>query len=874
MKLNKEQIALLVVVLLVGWLYWSSGDDRYESRTIRARTGRVDPPELWVPEVRFSKVGDWGDESRDIFEAPSDVSPMPPLVLAAPPLDPPPVVFPIPRPSPAADHLEPLRHVPVIRSSESEDETSEEPSDIDTADVAPAATDERGQVEPARVYDAIVLTDGSTNFGWILNENKFELDQPSRREEPIRFDVQQGGLKAVNTFERNEIREYRFAPTVPNLYEIKRREFEPTPGNAGRVAQLAEWCLEKAQENPAAFDFALEQYRVLLGLERADKSAAYRGLAEVHRSRFDPEAELKIYREATAAGVQDPKLMVDFGDLYERLGMEEAAEKIYRELVERDGFDRHGRLALGRLLVKTGRPELAKTHLDAAASASLEGDEIRELNYWQGRRQLALGELDGAKRAFEQVVQLAEAWPDGYAGLAATLFLQGDESGALRQIERGLEGAGEDGALRYDRALAEMRQGNLEDAGRDLARAARLDPFLAAPVEIARGYLAETAGDVLDARDRYETAVEMAPMLPMAHYHLGRAQRASGDEASAFEAFTRALALEWRSHEVVHELAYLTYGLGQYDEAARFVSKALEREPSSQYLLVLAGLIALKQGRLDAAMELFDSVPEDRQSPTLQCARAICYYQQGNSREARGLLGRVRDTLSAQGDSADLLRMEYAARTLGAIQDNESKELWSDDFNRRQLTKGWETRESFGITVSIDDGQVLFQGEQANESDGLTILAREETGRSLVAFEATLNVSATGSRVRTGLMIQIRRAGRNVDEDRWAELAFARGPRGDLQTYLRRNHKVDQDWTSIEGSRWPSSGPVTLRIERLDPEEPVFTLSVNGEVAGEIEFSSMKSYSLGVHLGIFGQAGLGESYRIAVDDVRIIRRKG
>ncbi len=879
MKLNKQQITLLIVVVLVGWLFMSASGNRYASEPIQARSRGVELPESWAPAVRFVTDRGWTADGRDVFEAPTDVSPMPKLALAAPPLDPPPIVWPLPVPASEADRLAPLRHLPRIRSSEEEeeDEAAEDDSQDSGAVVAPPVAQDRPEsVEPARVYDAIVRSaDGSTTYGWILNENKFDLEAPSRRSEPIRFEhVRQGRTMAIDVIERDKIREFRFAPTVPNLYEIKKREFEPTPGNVSRVAALAEWCFEQAPSNPVAYEFAIEQFRVLLGIDRADKGQAYRGLARVYRAQYDVEKEMAVFSEGVEKGVTSPSLMVDFGDLYERLGLPEAAEAIYRGLVEKDSFDKHGRLALGRLLVRTGRAALAGEHLEAAASASLEGEQIKTLAYWQGRRRLAIGDLEGAQTAFRQVIQLGESEPQGYAGLAATLLVAGDASGARQQIERGLERCNDDAALRLNRALVAIRLDEADLAAADLVRSARLDPMFGAPVEIVRGYLSELDGDQLEAREHYDNAVAMAPENPMAHYHLGRVLRAAGDDSSAFTALTASLSLEWRLYEVVHELAYLTYELGQYDEARRFIEKALEREPGSHYLLVLAGLIALRQGRLEAADAYFDRVPEEQQNATIQAARAISYYEQGNSGEARNLLARTREQQAAQGDAADLPRLEYAEETLRAIEDNESKEQWIDDFNRRQLTKGWEAREPFGVRVVIDEGKVLFQGQQDNLSEGLTLLSREELGRALVAFEATFRLDDPNARFRNGLLLQIRRPGRRVEDDRWAELGFARGPKGDLQTYLRRNHKTEQDWTSLPEATWPTEGPVTLRIERPDPDEPMFELSVNGEKVGEVEFSSMKSYSLGIHLAVFSQAGLTEKVKFVVDRVRIIRRKG
>ncbi|MCB1282276.1 MAG: hypothetical protein KDB18_12220, partial [Salinibacterium sp.] len=106
MKLEKEKIAFIVVLLLVGWLGWSefSTDRTKGQRKSRGRAGDVEELDLTTlsaAELQLDR-STWDFSGRNVFRQPSELSPLPPLTLPVPPRTPLPVAPPatIPGPNP------------------------------------------------------------------------------------------------------------------------------------------------------------------------------------------------------------------------------------------------------------------------------------------------------------------------------------------------------------------------------------------------------------------------------------------------------------------------------------------------------------------------------------------------------------------------------------------------------------------------------------------------------------------------------------------------------------------------------------------------------------------------------------------------------
>ena len=148
-------------------------------------------------------------------------------------------------------------------------------------------------------------------------------------------------------------------------------------------------------------------------------------------------------------------------------GQLETAKRLYQRLldVDPDSFD--ARMGLGDVAFKARRStDAARWYLAALANASAPSQRHEAL-LWHGRAALEDGQIEAARRSFQQLVDQREnapainvAW--GHNGIGLTLLLDGDLVGAIDAMEQAVQRAPDEKmfADNLDRALgmlAELR---------------------------------------------------------------------------------------------------------------------------------------------------------------------------------------------------------------------------------------------------------------------------------------------------------------------------------------------------------------------------------------------------------------------------------
>jgi Flp pilus assembly protein TadD len=145
------------------------------------------------------------------------------------------------------------------------------------------------------------------------------------------------------------------------------------------------------------------------------------------------------------------------------------------------------------------------------------------------------------------------------------------------------------------------------------------------------------AGNAMEARRHFQTAIRLAPDFVHSYANLGVVRRRFGDERGALEAYRRALEIEPREPTVLNNLAALYTAQGREDEA-RAAALAVGSRDASPFLLIVRGDLELERGRHRKALRLFRRaakldplVPE----PWLAVARAeLALGRPGPAREA------------------------------------------------------------------------------------------------------------------------------------------------------------------------------------------------------------------------------------------------
>jgi len=347
---------------------------------------------------------------------------------------------------------------------------------------------------------------------------------------------------------------------------------------------------------------------------------AYLALAEVYRKLDAPDKAAAVLKRAYRAMPGDPEIAVLLADALVASGRTEDAIPYLYEVLSRDRGNVAASLLLADALVDLGLHERALRELDRSlaaartskdrarllykkalvlAEAGAKREEVERLlkeavtldpELWQayydiGRIRLALGDAEGALRAFLRAYRENPNDPRVLLGLAAAYDALGDGQNAYRMAKLALaraKGADRLEALfllgksayrigRYEEAVealkkvASERKSDaevwywlglayyaMEDYGKAvtaLSRAAQLDNRVEVLEALGAAYLA--AGRYGEAEQVFMQVIEKDPKRAEAWYYLGWALKALGRDAEAKRAWKKAYALGYRPEQGV-----------------------------------------------------------------------------------------------------------------------------------------------------------------------------------------------------------------------------------------------------------------------------------------------------------------------------------
>ncbi len=160
-------------------------------------------------------------------------------------------------------------------------------------------------------------------------------------------------------------------------------------------------------------------------------------------------------------------------------------------------------------------PQAAEAFESAAKEAGAAGDSrVSDLWTQAGNAWLAADDSQKAKGAFDSALATIflsdELRGEVHLDRARALVALGDLAAARNDINQGLALVGKDPFAWYLSAALALREGNMEKARADIAKAVELAPD-DADVLVQAGTIAGTAGDAPTARNYYERAIKAAP---------------------------------------------------------------------------------------------------------------------------------------------------------------------------------------------------------------------------------------------------------------------------------------------------------------------------------------------------------------------------
>lgn len=291
------------------------------------------------------------------------------------------------------------------------------------------------------------------------------------------------------------------------------------------------------------------------------------------------------------------------------------SEQITVALAQTDRVRVFGPSGMGAAPIRsTGSPTPPVVDAVVAGSVWSENDQVRinaHVTRTADREVIWARQIEfPAREAFSALSILA-------AQIGAGIGLPPDQELRVALAARGSTDA--EAYFAYLRARQLWRERDRDDLLRahDLLRSAiDKDPtFALAHAALADTYLALVNYRVLSRQSGFEQAssaaqraLTLAPNLPEVHTSLGSVRlNAHWDFQGARASFEQALAINASDATAYQWYAECLSILGEHEQARAAIAHAIELEPGSPLMYAVAGLIEFGAGKLDDALERFDT---------------------------------------------------------------------------------------------------------------------------------------------------------------------------------------------------------------------------------------------------------------------------
>ncbi|WP_166434005.1 tetratricopeptide repeat protein [Roseovarius spongiae] len=263
-----------------------------------------------------------------------------------------------------------------------------------------------------------------------------------------------------------------------------------------------------------------------------------------------------------------------------------AAENAYGKAIEVAPDFFAAKLNLGRYLEFTGRQDEARNAYVEATE-----DAPKHPMTWDflGSHQFSAGEIEGALESFRIAETGDYEQPLAEIRLANLFVEAGDYIGARHWYQEGLKHAeAERDAILVSLGNVQLRLGLLEEATTTLDEVLKTSP--SAPVLVARGFLAEEAGELEAAISLYRDAVKADPGNVIASNNLAMALVRSGINPEEALAHSRhAMQVEPRNASISATYAVALAHAENSDDALAALRRNLRISPDDPWIRFFLG---------------------------------------------------------------------------------------------------------------------------------------------------------------------------------------------------------------------------------------------------------------------------------------------
>jgi putative PEP-CTERM system TPR-repeat lipoprotein len=293
-------------------------------------------------------------------------------------------------------------------------------------------------------------------------------------------------------------------------------------------------------------------------------------------------------------------------------GKKPEAHQILDQMIEAKPRNAEARMVKARMLLADGK---AADALAQAREAVKADGTLPSTHYTVGLAALADGKTDDAEKAFEEVIRLSPRAAGAQLQLARLRLARGEAAGALTAARDAAHHSPDspEAAILVSRSL--RAQGDVEKAWSELSTIVARHPE-SAPLHIEMGGVALDRKQFKAASEAFEAALRHAPGSIDAQSGLIATHLAAGDVAKA-----RAQVEEWRaaspgnrSLDILAARVELT--TGNSADAERILRSVVAADPAQLDAYELLGQLYVSQGKLDRAIEQYETIAQRARRPT------------------------------------------------------------------------------------------------------------------------------------------------------------------------------------------------------------------------------------------------------------------
>ncbi|MEM7249004.1 MAG: TonB-dependent receptor [Acidobacteriota bacterium] len=277
------------------------------------------------------------------------------------------------------------------------------------------------------------------------------------------------------------------------------------------------------------------------------------------------------------------------------------ADAAFAAVLARRPFEPAALIGRAFAALRSGDVDAAAGFLDRAGTPRASRDE-ELLRLAEVSVALLSQDLASAAAQLESLAQRRVAHQPAAWLLRSDLDVQrGRLTDALRRVEEGLVRFPDNARLHAQAARVLTLAGRLAEAG-EAARRAAIDPS-SLDARLVRGELARLDGDAARAKRSFEQAIDLNDFDDRGHHGLGRVQAEREEVVPGLANLRRAIELNPDAPGTWGELGTLLTLANEIEQAEDAFAQALERTPDDYVALTGRGLLKLKQGEHESALE-------------------------------------------------------------------------------------------------------------------------------------------------------------------------------------------------------------------------------------------------------------------------------